>query len=109
MGKATLVRGKVVPVPALPCLVYITLVAWSPGTNPHSPGVVPPPEGELVGPPPGRLHGFFFFLGPSRELRKKPALYRDVDTTFLGELKPLEGRGEGGLVVQPRLPGCDRA
>lgn len=39
-----------------------------------------PLEGEQVGPPPGRPHGFLFFLGPSREPRRKPALYRDADT-----------------------------
>lgn len=37
-------------------------------------------------------------------------MYRNVDTTLLGELKPLKGRREGGLlVVMPRLPECDRA
>lgn len=68
-----------------------------------------PPRRRAGGAPPDRLHGFLFFLGLSRELRRKPALYRDADTTLLREFKSLQGSSEGGLpLVWPRLLPCDQ-
>lgn len=65
------------------CCIEVELpAAWDYPSHSRSCGLL---EGEQVGPPPGRLHGFLFFLGPSRELRRKPALYRDADTMLLGE------------------------
>lgn len=44
---------------------------------------------------------------PSPELRRKPALYRDVDASLLGELKPHEGRGRWSSRGQAEAVGCE--
>lgn len=93
--------------------MYLFLVAWTlsilqPRDQPVQPSsLFPSPEGELAEPPPAGLQGFLFFLGPSPEPRRKPALYRDVDATLLGELKPLEGRGRWSSQGQAEAVGCE--
>lgn len=94
------------PVCTSPC-VEVELPA-APGPTLTALGLLPPRR-RAGRAPPDRPHGFLFFPGLSRELRRKPALYRDADTTLLRELKSLKGSREGGLpLVQLRLLQCDR-
>lgn len=115
LGQSYLVRGNASP-PFLSSLVscmYLFLVAWTlsilqPRDQPAQPSsLFPSPEGELAEPPPAGLQGFLFFLGPSPEPRRKPALYRDVDATLLGELKPLKGRGRWSSPGRAEAVGCE--
>ncbi|XP_070312544.1 transcription initiation factor TFIID subunit 8 isoform X2 [Odocoileus virginianus] len=93
--------------------MYLFLVAWTlsilqPRDQPAQPSsLFPSLEGELAEPPPAGLQGFLFFLGPSPEPRRKPALYRNVDATLLGELKPLEGRGRWSSRGRAEAVGCE--
>lgn len=88
--------------------VYLLLqrgrASCSPGTSPHSPRAVPLRR-RAGGAPTSRPHGFLFFLGPSREPRRKPALYRDADTTLLGVVKAIEGKKRGWPCGQAKAAG----
>lgn len=106
---------KCSPLPLHPRFLHVPLSCCVEVEHPAAQGptrtaqqfLFPSPEAELAGPPPGGLQGFLFFLGPSPELRRKPALYRDVDASLLGELKPHEGRGRWSSRGQAEAVGCE--